>query len=153
LNAAGADPSVQMNGVFDAATKQAVIEFQKSHDLEPDGDVGPKTWGMLDAIGRDRVASKEEMAEIRAKMTAADKAFEAGDYVGSAALSLAVYKMPTMVPGVRNQVAWSLGACEHPLGTFDAAISWYQESLDSPGIAAMGRRDGVERIRQARLKQ
>lgn len=46
---AALDPGDQ----FDAATEQAVINFQKAHvdferrPLEPDGVVGPRTWGAL----------------------------------------------------------------------------------------------------------
>ena len=37
-------------GVFDAVTEAAVREFQRSHGLNPDGIVGPKTWAMMDGV-------------------------------------------------------------------------------------------------------
>jgi len=40
-------------GVFDEATEQAVIEFQKRSGLVPDGKVGPYTWRQLDAPAPD----------------------------------------------------------------------------------------------------
>ncbi|WP_300265312.1 peptidoglycan-binding domain-containing protein [Bradyrhizobium sp.] len=36
-----------MNGNFDAATEAAVRQFQRDHDLVPDGIVGPRTWATI----------------------------------------------------------------------------------------------------------
>lgn len=36
-----------VDGNFGSMIKQSVIEFQKKHDLKPDGIVGPKTWSKL----------------------------------------------------------------------------------------------------------
>lgn len=38
------------NGIFDSATKTAVINFQRFFNLTADGIVGPKTWSVLDYI-------------------------------------------------------------------------------------------------------
>lgn len=46
LNAAGA--ALPDTSTFDAATHDAVVAFQKTHKLEPDGVVGERTW---DALG------------------------------------------------------------------------------------------------------
>ena len=43
-------PTVLQNSVFDARTKNAVIEFQKNFSLTPDGIVGPATWNKLYAV-------------------------------------------------------------------------------------------------------
>lgn len=38
---------INVDGVFGAKTKDAVIKFQKDHDLTPDGIIGEKTWERL----------------------------------------------------------------------------------------------------------
>ena len=43
-------PTVIQDSVFDAQTKNAVTEFQKSFGLTPDGIVGPATWNKLYAV-------------------------------------------------------------------------------------------------------
>ncbi len=40
-------PSVEIDGVFGEATRQAVIEFQKTYGLNADGVVGERTWNLL----------------------------------------------------------------------------------------------------------
>ncbi|MEZ5787303.1 MAG: DUF4399 domain-containing protein [Xanthobacteraceae bacterium] len=42
------------NGTFDAATEQAVLEFQDRADLDADAIVGPQTWKALDALSGSR---------------------------------------------------------------------------------------------------
>ena len=39
--------NVPANGIFDAMTEAAVRQFQRDHDLVPDGIVGPRTWATL----------------------------------------------------------------------------------------------------------
>ncbi len=45
LDAHGA--ALTVNGSFDASTSAAVVAYQTSHSLEPDGVVGPLTWQSL----------------------------------------------------------------------------------------------------------
>lgn len=45
-------PYVIKDSVFGAGTKNAVIEFQKTFSLTPDGIVGPATWNKLYAVYR-----------------------------------------------------------------------------------------------------
>lgn len=45
-------PIIIKDGVFDAGTSNAVIEFQKTFGLTPDGAVGPATWNKLYAVYR-----------------------------------------------------------------------------------------------------
>jgi hypothetical protein len=52
LNIAGADPPLEVDGVFGEKTRRAVVEFQASHDLDPDGVVGPLTCAKLEEITR-----------------------------------------------------------------------------------------------------
>ena len=45
-------PTVIQDSVFDARTRNAVIEFQRNFGLTPDGIVGPLTWNRLYAVYR-----------------------------------------------------------------------------------------------------
>ncbi|MCL2084765.1 MAG: peptidoglycan-binding protein, partial [Oscillospiraceae bacterium] len=45
-------PTVIKDSVFGADTKNAVIEFQRTFGLTPDGVVGPATWNMLYSVYR-----------------------------------------------------------------------------------------------------
>ncbi|MGB3266596.1 MAG: peptidoglycan-binding domain-containing protein [Microcoleus sp.] len=47
------DPGI-IDGIFGRKTKQAVINFQKSQQLVPDGIVGDKTWAKLNAANNPR---------------------------------------------------------------------------------------------------
>ena len=38
---------IEVDGDFGPKTKEAVIQYQKTHNLKPDGIVGPKTWEEL----------------------------------------------------------------------------------------------------------
>lgn len=46
LKNAGYDPGV-IDGKIGRRTRQAITEFQKANNLNADGKVGPKTWGLL----------------------------------------------------------------------------------------------------------
>jgi peptidoglycan hydrolase-like protein with peptidoglycan-binding domain len=43
----GTDPA---DGIFGSHTEAALREFQRNHDLVPDGIVGPKTWEAFDTV-------------------------------------------------------------------------------------------------------
>jgi hypothetical protein len=47
LNQAGADPVLEVDGVFGEHTRGAVIVVQQRHGLVADGIVGPRTWAAL----------------------------------------------------------------------------------------------------------
>jgi hypothetical protein len=47
LNTAGADPPLAVDGVFGSMTFAAVVRFQATRGLTPDGIVGPHTWSAL----------------------------------------------------------------------------------------------------------
>jgi N-acetyl-anhydromuramyl-L-alanine amidase AmpD len=40
--------ALKSTGTFDANTEAAIRQFQRDHDLVPDGIAGPKTWAALD---------------------------------------------------------------------------------------------------------
>ncbi|VVB68922.1 Putative peptidoglycan binding domain protein [uncultured archaeon] len=50
LNSAGANPALNVDGIFGPKTETAVKAFQKSHGLAQDGIVGPITWKALQNI-------------------------------------------------------------------------------------------------------
>ena len=50
LNSAGADPLLEVDGIFGPLTQAAVVEFQETNSLSEDGIVGPITWAALDQI-------------------------------------------------------------------------------------------------------
>jgi peptidoglycan hydrolase-like protein with peptidoglycan-binding domain len=47
LNYWGADPPLAIDGDFEGKTYDAVVAFQKAHNIKADGIVGPVTWGKL----------------------------------------------------------------------------------------------------------
>jgi hypothetical protein len=47
LNGTGADPRLDVDGVFGPRTESAVIAFQHASGLDADGIVGPLTWNAL----------------------------------------------------------------------------------------------------------
>jgi hypothetical protein len=49
-------PELAVDGDFGEKTLAAVRAFQLQHDLDPDGVVGPKTWGELQGLGSYLVA-------------------------------------------------------------------------------------------------
>ena len=57
LNAAGADPTLDVDGMFGEHTRGAVMMFQQSHGLVADGIVGPLTWAALGGSPTSAVAA------------------------------------------------------------------------------------------------
>jgi peptidoglycan hydrolase-like protein with peptidoglycan-binding domain len=60
-----AGEDVALTSIFDDMTKKAVMSFQTKNNLvnsktkQPDGVVGPKTWGILSNTNRENMKSKE----------------------------------------------------------------------------------------------
>ncbi|MGC4154544.1 MAG: peptidoglycan-binding domain-containing protein [Propionicimonas sp.] len=48
LNLHGAAPPLATDGVFGPLTRQATLDYQRSHGLDVDAIVGPRTWASLD---------------------------------------------------------------------------------------------------------
>ncbi len=63
LNARGA--SIEADGAFGPATREAVVSFQRSKNLTPDGIIGPNTWQALVLT----VQSGSDGAAVRAAQT------------------------------------------------------------------------------------
>lgn len=71
LNAAGAEPPLKVDSMFGSKTRAAVVTFQEGHSdtegvaLDPDGVVGPKTWGSIEAHAAEPEieASEEALGE------------------------------------------------------------------------------------------
>ena len=67
-----------VNGKFDDKTKEALIAYQKAHDLKPTGELDAKTFSAMREEKFDRAALvgtvKENDPELAEKLTRADKA-------------------------------------------------------------------------------
>ena len=144
LNIAGADPQLPGSREYDAAAIEAVKKFQSKHGLQPDGQAGPKTWGMLDAIARDRVPDQDQMNDLREKATAADKLYEPATTTPPAPSTASLYRTGNLPAEIRDQFVWNWAACEHQLGNFDQALSLYQEYLETPGTSLHDHRDATQ---------
>lgn len=57
-------PQIRISGTFDNETEQAVLQFQKQHQLETDGIVGRATWNAIEqSYERLRAALSEQYAD------------------------------------------------------------------------------------------
>lgn len=75
LNQAGFN--LVVDGIFGPQTRRAVVQFQVSHRLQPDGVVGPATWGALKggkATGARPSPIQTQMQALAAKKLAQIKA-------------------------------------------------------------------------------
>lgn len=48
LNAVGVSPRIEVDGLWGDETRAALVAFQRSHGLAPDGQIGPLTWAAID---------------------------------------------------------------------------------------------------------
>lgn len=54
----------EVSGVFDDATRQASIDFQRTHNLQADGVVGNKTFGLAMQLGFSLVTDDDLLSDI-----------------------------------------------------------------------------------------
>ena len=69
LNEDGAEPVLIVDGIFGPLTHAAVVAFQGRHGLATDGEVGLRTWGIIDELERrgiegSQVTSADEIAPV-----------------------------------------------------------------------------------------
>ena len=63
LNTAATSSPILADGVFGSGTRDAVTAFQRQNGLAADGVVGPRTWGMLEAIAGQPEAESQRPAQ------------------------------------------------------------------------------------------
>jgi peptidoglycan hydrolase-like protein with peptidoglycan-binding domain len=154
LNAAGADPPLEMGFSFDASMQNAVRRFQTERELQVDGEIGRQTWAALDTLTAGRTPGSEaEFAELSARITEANERFDRGDLKGAGKLYDQLYSDPRVSPDIRTNVTFRRAHIAQAKGDFDGALSLYMEYLQLPHLDNADRRDAIERIRQSRLKQ
>ena len=154
LNAAGADPPLDMDFTFDGKLESAVRKFQTQRKLQVDGEIGQQTWAALDTLTTGRTPGNEaEFAELSARVTEANGKFEKGDLEGAGKLYDQLYADRRVSQDIRSIITFRRAHIAQANGAFDRAISLYVEYLALPRLDMSNRRDAVERIRQARLGQ
>lgn len=70
--------NIDITGIFDSKTENAVREFQKANNLSIDGIVGPKTWA---ALGFENTQTKRKITKIVVHCTAGNPKNTAADIV------------------------------------------------------------------------
>jgi peptidoglycan hydrolase-like protein with peptidoglycan-binding domain len=154
LNAAGADPPLDMDFTFDGKLQSAVRKFQSERKLQVDGEIGQQTWAALDTLTTGRTPGSEaEFAELGARVTDANEKFDKGDLKGAGKLYDELYADRRVSQDIRSIITFRRAHIAQANGAFDTAISLYIEYLALPRLDVSNRRDAIERIRQARLKQ
>jgi peptidoglycan hydrolase-like protein with peptidoglycan-binding domain len=153
LNASGANPSVPRGEIFDDKVDRAVRAFQRQHSLEPDGIVGPKTWGALDFLTAGRTMDEESWKERSAAFAKAYALVRARRYATALPLFEELYADRRASQEVWRAVVFNLGECHQGLGNFDKAIGYYQEWLAVPDLRPIDYRNANMRIHECRLRR
>ncbi|MFO7698723.1 MAG: peptidoglycan-binding protein [Anaerolineae bacterium] len=161
LNQAGAEPPLEVDGIFGPATHAAVIDFQRSHGLDPDGIVGPLTGEQLYAFGpesSDETAqavvanniegSESPEEELSTGYPLALELHSAGRYEEALALFERFYSLPELEEN-RSIILFDMGECYMRLGQPESAIERFQELLLYP-LGDVTREQVLEMLRRAR---
>ena len=156
-----------ISGHFDAATRSAVVEFQKNMKLSPDGIVGELTWAALDAAARGRAISDTDESRLLTKSSEARDLYAARQYNGSLAILKELYADPQLAskPLYLARIIWGIASCLHQLAfaegvseeqrqlKLNEAISWYQEYGLRDGLDTTKKMNAAIRVRECRLAQ
>ena len=154
LNAAGADPPLDMGFTFDEPMQDAVRKFQTERKLQVDGQVGQQTWAALDQLTTGRTPGDEaEFADLSAHVTFAGELFEAGDLKKAGKHYDDLYADPRVTTDMRSLITFRRAHIAQANGSFTTAISLYTEYLNLPRVGTTDRREALQRIRESRLKQ
>lgn len=158
------DLGIGVDGIFGAGTEAALREFQRRHDMVPDGIVGPKTWAALDQ------APGPQLAPAPAPAMQAFAAPAAGptsiDELRQMAASSPVARINWRDRGVAPKgyvigMALTFGRVYHKLKSGDAAaldmarkssgnvnrdaLAWYNDIFTAAGMSNAA--DGAETLR------
>ena len=154
LNAAGADPALEMGFSFDQPMQDAVRKFQTERKLQVDGEIGQQTWAALDTLTAGRTPGNEaEFDALAARVTEAHARFDRGDLKGAGQIYDELDADPRVTVDVRSFITFRRGHIAQAEGRFTTAISLYTEYLAFPQLSTTDRRETLQRIREARLEQ
>jgi peptidoglycan hydrolase-like protein with peptidoglycan-binding domain/tetratricopeptide (TPR) repeat protein len=140
--------------VFGPRTQAALVEFQRTRGLVPDGVCGPASWAALDDVSAPRVMSAEQLKIAVAFEAAGDQLLAAGAFASALEIYLDLYQTPDLPPERRPGCTLSAGVCLQGLGRFDEATTFFQEFLRLPTRATQSRRgEALDHLRECRLGQ
>ena len=154
LSAVVAEGKLKVSGRFESHTEEVVKRVQVEAGLRPDGIVGPDTWGALDSLRGGSEVAGATLARLQALRTEGDTLFDAGDFQGAQAKYMSIYSDPAAAhKGARGGLVYSIASCQHHLGHFPEAISFYEEVMGLPAVGAELGGSAAENLRRARLQQ
>ena len=110
LNAAGADPRVDVSFHFGEDMREAVRRFQTERKLQVDGEVGQQTWAALDQLTSTRTPGDEaEFDKLAARVGEAHERFDKGDLDGASKIYDELYANPHVSVDVRSLITFRRG--------------------------------------------